>query len=455
MIILTSLSKSSQAGSVIAARRCVRNLLTALALPVVALLSAAPAWALPDLDVSVVTSNPTPAAGAIFNYVVVITNRGTTTATGITLLDPLPDGITFQSATPVTTAGSLLACSGPAVNANGTVSCTGFLLANATSTITISAKVDQTARSGPRINAVGATSTAAEATPDVYPNSAYVRQTVLGAADLGITKVISNATPTAGGAAFSYTLTVTNNGPNDAMGIVVLDPLPPGVIFQNVAVVNNPSLAGWGLTCSGPPNATSGTVQCTGNLPGPTTAPAATSTSTITIVAQIVARVTSGVRTNTASVASNNPQPTPTNTTLPNTASVQLNIVVSAPLSITKAGPATVSPGATIVYQITVNNSGSSTALNAIISDPLPANTSFLSMYGTGTFHEVCRHSGGTPGTVSCPAVDIPSGQQSLNIVVRLAPNAPLGSLANTATITTAGTGTIAGGTATTTAIVQ
>ena len=453
MIIVTSLSKSSQAGFVIAARRCVRNLLTALALPVVALLSAAPAWALPDLDVSVVTSNPTPAAGAIFNYVVVITNRGTTAATGITLLDPLPDGITFQSATPVTTGGSVLVCSGPAVNANGTVSCTGFLLANATSTITISAKVDQTARSGPRINSVGATSTTAEATPDVYPNSAYVRQTVLGAADLGITKVTSNATPTAGGAAFAYTLTVTNNGPNDAMGIVVLDPLPSGVIFQNVAVVNNPSLAGWGLTCSGPPNATNGTVQCTGNLPGPTTAPAATSTSTITIVAQIVARVASGVRTNTASVTSNNPEPNPN--TSPNTASVPLNIVVNAPLSIFKAGPATVSPGATIVYQITVNNSGSSTAITATISDPLPANTSFLSLYGTGTFHEVCRHSGGTPGTVSCPAVDIPSGQQSLNIVVRLAPNAPLGSLANTATITTAGTGTIAGGTSTTTATVQ
>jgi len=259
--------------------------------------------------------------------------------------------------------------------------------------------------------------------------------------DLGITKVTSNPTPTAGGAAFSYTLTVTNNGPSDAKNVVVSDPLPPGVIFQNVANVGP-----GGFICAGPPVGTNGTVTCTsGNFP-------AGSVNTITIVAQIVANVASGVRTNTATVSSSTTEVTPN--TLPNTASVQQNIVVDAPLSITKSGPATICAGETYTYHVTVNNGGSSTALNATISDPLPANTTFLSLAGTGAFANSCSHNGGTPGTVTCAAVDIPSGQSTLDVTVRLSPSAPNGALANTATITTAGTGTIAVGTSTSTATV-
>ncbi len=277
-------------------------------------------------------------------------------------------------------------------------------------------------------------------------NNGIITQT-----DLGITKVTSNPTPTAGGAAFAYTLVVTNHGPSDARNIVVNDPMPQGVNFQNVAVVNNPSIPGFGLICSGPPVATNGTVTCTGNLPGPNGM--SISTSTITIVGQIVSNVASGVRTNTATVASATQETSPN--VAPNTASVQQNIVVDAPLSMTKAGPATVCSGDTFTYHITVNNGGNSTALNATIQDQLPANTTFLNQHGTGAFANTCSHNGGVPGTVTCPAVDIPSGLSTLDITVRLAGSAPAAPLSNTATITTAGTGTIAVGTSTTTASVN
>ncbi|HUC20742.1 MAG TPA: DUF11 domain-containing protein, partial [Candidatus Polarisedimenticolaceae bacterium] len=295
------------------------------------------------------------------------------------------------------------------------------------------------------------------ATLSIDPNagnnaSTPVNTNVIAFADLGITKVTSNPTPTAGGAAFSYTLVVTNNGPSDALNIVVNDPLPPGIIFQNVAVVNNPSIPGFGLICSGPPVATNGTVTCTGNLPGPNPITAAVSTSTITIVAQVVNNVASGVRTNTATVASSTQEANPN--VAPNTASVQQNIVVDAPLSITKAGPATLCPGQQYTYHVTVLNGGSSTALNATISDPLPANTTFLGLSATGGFINGCSHNGGSPGTVTCAAVDIPSGLSTLDISVELGAGAPAGPLSNTATITTAGTGTIAVGTSTTTATV-
>lgn len=281
----------------------------------------------------------------------------------------------------------------------------------------------------------------------VVTNSSNTTNHPVAVADLAITKVTSNPTPTNGGAAFSYTLTVTNNGPGAAYGVVVTDPLPPGIIFQNVTVVNS-NVAGLGLTCSGPPVATNGVVSCTGNFPVPS---GGTPTATITIVAQAAANLASGVRTNTATVASNTQDPTPTN----NSASVQQNLQVNAPLSITKAGPATVCAGDTFTYHITVNNGGSSTALNATISDPLPANTTFLSLIGTGGFTTGCTHNGGTPGTVTCAAVDIPSGLSTLDITVKLSQTAPSGPLSNTATITSAGTGTIAVGTSTTTATVN
>ncbi len=279
----------------------------------------------------------------------------------------------------------------------------------------------------------------------VATNSSNTTNHPVAQADLGITKATSNANPVNGGAAFSYTLTVTNNGPGAAFGVVVTDPMPAGIVFQNVSVVNS-NVGGLGLTCSGPPVGTNGVVSCTGNFPAPSPA---IPTSTITIVAQAAANQAGGNRTNTATVSSNTQEPTPN--AFPNSASVGQVLQVNAPLSISKTGPASVCTGDTFTYQISLNNGGQSTAINATISDPLPANTTFVSMNGTGPFANGCSHDGGIPGMVTCSAIDVPSGLHTLNLTVKLNANAPFGTLQNTATILTAGTGTIAVGSSTVT----
>lgn len=283
--------------------------------------------------------------------------------------------------------------------------------------------------------------------PDPNPNNNVaqpVQTSVATQTDLGITKTVTNATPVAGGAAFAYTLTVTNNGPSDAKDVVVTDPLPASVLFQNVTVAN--VVGATGLSCIGPAVNSNGVVSCTSsNMP-------AGSSATVTIVAQIAPNTATGVRTNTATVTSGTPEVNPNVT--PNSANVQIDIQVNAPLSITKVGPATVAAGDTFTYQIIVNNGGQSTALNATITDPLPANTTFVSLSGTGAFANGCSHNGGVPGTVSCSSIDIPPGQHQLNITVKLSPSAPTGNLDNTASITTAGTGTIVVGNSTSTAAV-
>ena len=49
-------------------------------------------------------------------------------------------------------------------------------------------------------------------------------------ADLAITKTVSDTTPNENDT-IDYTITVTNNGPDDATGVVVGRPLPAGVTY--------------------------------------------------------------------------------------------------------------------------------------------------------------------------------------------------------------------------------
>jgi uncharacterized repeat protein (TIGR01451 family) len=101
-------------------------------------------------------------------------------------------------------------------------------------------------------------------------------------ADLSISKTDS-PDPVIAGSPLTYTITVTNSGPNAALGMVMTDALPAGVVF----VAANPTQG----TCSG-----SGTVTCDiGTL-------ASGSSAAITIS---VTPITAGVLTNTAGVGSN------------------------------------------------------------------------------------------------------------------------------------------------------
>ena len=92
----------------------------------------------------------------------------------------------------------------------------------------------------------------------------------------------------------------------------------------------------------------------------------------------------------------------------------------SAPLSATVTDDwEPVTPGATITYGITVTNEGPNIALDAVLSDPLPAGTTFVSL--TAAPGWTCTTPGvGAGGTVTCSTACLPPGSAYFVLQVKV-----------------------------------
>jgi uncharacterized repeat protein (TIGR01451 family) len=161
------------------------------------------------------------------------------------------------------------------------------------------------------------------------------------AADLRITKS-DDADPVAVGATVTYTLTVTNDGPDTANNVTVTDTFC-GAAFSVTSVT-----ASQGGCVAFPCNL--------GSL-------ANAASATITVVGTADA---SGSISNQVSVSADEADPDPAD----NTASETTAVNPSADLSITKSDDADpVAVGATVTYTLTVTNDGPDTANNVTVTD--------------------------------------------------------------------------------------
>jgi uncharacterized repeat protein (TIGR01451 family) len=170
--------------------------------------------------------------------------------------------------------------------------------------------------------------------PDNGNNSTSEDTTIGTGADLSITKTDS-IDPVIAGNNLTYTITVNNAGPNDALNVVVTDTLPAGVTFV--------STAGCAEDPNGIPTCSLGTITAGGS---------AQYTATVTV----------------------DPDTTGSEDTAVNT---------EADLSVTKSdSPDPVDPGQSLTYTIMVNNAGPSDAQNVVVTDTLPAGVTFVSTTG-------------------------------------------------------------------------
>ena len=174
--------------------------------------------------------------------------------------------------------------------------------------------------------------------------------------DLSIVKTAITS-PVVAGEEMTYTLTVSNLGPSEAMDVEVTDVLPSGLEWI--------STSGQGWTCSFANN----TIKCTlPSLP--------VGAANVINVQVMVNPSTTGSLTNTATVSTTTDDSNPSN----NTDSETTEVEVITDLELIKTVEESLYiPGNTLTYKLVAINHGPSTSFNTLVTDPLPDQVRFVS----------------------------------------------------------------------------
>jgi uncharacterized repeat protein (TIGR01451 family) len=365
-----------------------------------------------DLSISKFTPTTSASPGDTINYTITLTNSGPDDATAVVMTDTLPASLLFVSITEP--AG--FDCVTPAVGASGTITCTAATMADGTTAqFNLAVTVADGADSGTVTNSASVASATGD--PDDGDTSDPAPPVALGpvTADLSISKFTgaNSATP---GTTISYTITVTNDGPDAAEDVVVTDILPAEVLFVSIS---EPA----GFDCTTPAVETNGTITCT----AATMANGASAQFNLTV--RVADGADSGSVTNSASVVSSTNDSDGGDTTDP-APPVALGPAV-ADVSIVKTTTTTeAETGETVFFTITVSNAGPSTASNVVVTDELPAGLALvLASPSQGT----CN---GTT-TVTCSLGDILAGANA-TITLQTTVTGTSGTVSNTATVTSA-----------------
>ena len=189
-----------------------------------------------NLSLTKTVTDDTPDRNQQVTFLLTVSNAGTQTGTGINVSDVLPAGLTFVSSTP--SQGTYTAGTG--------LWTVGSVASGANATLSIVATV---ATSGAKTNT--AQIIAADAfDPNSTPNNSAAGEDDQASAvvtpnvsDLSLIKSVNNGTPAAG-QNITFTLTLSNAGPQTATGVNVLDPLPSGLTF----VSSTPSVGTYSST---------------------------------------------------------------------------------------------------------------------------------------------------------------------------------------------------------------
>jgi uncharacterized repeat protein (TIGR01451 family) len=355
-----------------------------------------------DIHIVKKADAPQVSAGDPIGFTLTVYNDGKGAATGVNLSDPLPSkpglswSIDSQGAgwggTCSIAGGVLLTCGPVTVPAGTTL---------AASTFTVHIVSGTTAATGGLCPGSGTVDNTGTVTTTNGGSDQSHDSTCVAAPAIHIVKK-ADAPEVDAGDPIGFTLTVYNDGPGNATGVTLSDPLP-----------NNPGLswsvdtqgAGWAGSCS----ITAGVLSC-GGAAG-VTVPAGTTLAASTFTVHIVSGTTaatggvcpagSGVVDNTGTVTAVNG----------GTDRSSASTCVAAPgIHIRKKADAPqVSAGDPIGFTLTVYNNGRGAATGVTLSDPLPSNPGLswsIDSQGAG-WAGTCSIAG---GVLSCGPVTVPAG---------------------------------------------
>lgn len=318
-------------------------------------------------------------------YTLEVDNLGPDDAPGVTVVDTLPNAVTFVDATPdqgtCSASGRTVTCDLGTVPNGGNVS------------IAIEVTTDDLDRDRTILNTALVSSDAEDANGS---NDSASEETTIDAtpaqSDLRLAKTDA-PDPATVGSTLTYTLTVTNDGPDEASGVTVSDSLPSGVSYQSATSTQG--------SCS----QSGGVVSCmVGTLANGTSA-------TITIE---VTPTRTGSLTNSATTSADQNDPDTSNNSATETTQVGGTAPVTD-LALVKTGaPDPVRVGQPLTYTITVDNFGPDQATGVEVVDNLPASVNFESATSTSG---ACSESG---GVVTCGLGTVNVGDtETVTIVVR------------------------------------
>ena len=273
----------------------------------------------PSADVAILSETATPTnvlAGQTVTYTIIVSNNGPSPATGVTLVDTLPNGLTFVSGTVAGGSVSFL---------NGLVIApVGSIAAGQQTTVTL---VLMPMFAGTFTDSVVVSATQLD--PNGNNNSSSATITAFAISDVSVTL----AAPTGSGNVgepLTFTATVTNNGPSPAANVQFAAALPVGFTFTS------------GLS---PVTLVGGNISAVIN----SLAAGASAQLSFTLTPTLA-----GTFTLTANVSNANPDPDPTN----NTASVTTTVVLPSPILTFNMGLTTVNENAGVAT-ILLNRVGS------------------------------------------------------------------------------------------------
>ncbi|MFC3195683.1 COG1361 S-layer family protein [Marinicella sediminis] len=231
-------------------------------------------------------------------------------------------------------------------------------------------------------------------------------------ADLSVTKTDGVTAAVAGGSV-TYTMVVTNNGPDDVTGVTVADTFPAALTNCSTTCV-----ASAGSACTTGPVA--------GNLNDTLVDLLNAGTATYTSTCDIPSNAAAGGLSNTVTVTEpvGTTDPAPGNNSATDSDTV---IGIEADLSITKVDDVDpVSPGGTLTYTIDVSNAGPSDATNVVVTDTLPGGVTFVSTTG-------CAED--PNGNPTCSLGTITAGS-SASYTLQVTVDATTGTITNNASVT-------------------